>query len=201
MSIESDRKQLAQKKTLKWIQRELDPNEWITVLKTPSEDSQGCSVYSTLIPLDKVEYHRSHLGNYYPPSDLVFFTFPHEEVQETIGIDRDLDENQYLIIDRNRDKIEGKEIHQDFRLLYNLYPNADTDECYLKDFATPNKIVVAVVESDCVRIRFRELKGFLKSKGLYLSLRFGFTEYSKHSLSELGVRQNEVESDEMELKD
>ena len=64
MSIESDRKRLAQKKTLKWIQRELDPNEWITVLKTPSEDSQGCSVYSTLIPLDKVEYHRSHLGNY-----------------------------------------------------------------------------------------------------------------------------------------
>ena len=194
MSIESDRKRLAQKKTLKWIQRELDPNEWITVLKTPSEDSQGCSVYSTLIPLDKVEYHRSHLGNYYPPSDLVFFTYPHEEVQE-------IDENQYLIIDRNRGKIEGKEIHQDFRLLYNLYPNADTDECYLKNFATPNKIVVTVVESDCVRIRFRELKGFLKSKKLYMSLRYRCLEYSEHSLAELGFCQNQIESDETELPD
>ncbi len=200
MSINTDRERLLQKKTLEWIQRELDTNDWVTVRQTPSDDSSEIRIYSTLIPLDKVEYHRSHLENYMPPSGLVF-TCSYEEVQEKIGIDKDRNGNEYLIIDRTPGKIEGKEIHQDFRLLYDLYPKVGTSEYILKDFATKEEIVVAVVKPNSVKIRFKELRQFLKSKKLYLSLRFGFTEYSKHSLSELGIPENEVESAEAELRD
>ena len=200
MSIESDRERLAQKKILERIQRELGPDEPVTVRQTPSDDSSEISIYSTLIPLDKVEYHRSHLEDYIPPSGLVATRFnPHG--QETTGIDRDQNGNQYLIIDRNPGEIEGKEICQDFRFFYDLYPNKDVTEYVLRDFDTMDKVVVAVVEPNSVKIRFKELKRFLKSKKLYLSLRFGYTEYSKHSMSELGISQNEVESGEMELQD
>lgn len=71
----------------------------------------------------------------------------------------------------------------------------------MKDFATKEEIIVAVVKPNSVKIRFKELHQFLKSKKLYLALRLGFTEYSKHSLSELGIPENEVESGEAELRD
>ena len=200
MSIHKDRERLLQKKTLEWIQRELDMDEWVTVRQTSSDDFQDRSIYSTLIPLDRVEYHRSHLEDYIPPSGLVATHFD-PDGQETTGIDRDRNGNQYLIIDRNPGEIEGKEICQDFRFFYNLYLNKNTGGYCLSDFETKEEVVVAVVEPNSVKIRFKELHRFLKSKKLYLSLRFGFTEYSKHSLSELGIPQNEIESDEMELHD
>ena len=74
MSIDLEREQLAQEKTLECIRRELDPNEWVTVLQTTSDRSQGCSIYSTLIPLDRIEYHRSHLEDYWPPSAVSIVT-------------------------------------------------------------------------------------------------------------------------------
>ena len=200
MSIDLERKRLAQEKTLEWIQRELDMDEWITVRQTLSDNSQDRSIYSTLIPLDKVEYHRSHLENYMPPSGLVATHFD-PDGQETTGIDRDRNGNQYLIIDRNPGEMEGKEIYQDFRLFYDLHPNKDTSKYVLKDSATKEEVVVAVVEPNSVKVRFKELHRFLKSKKLYLSLRFGCSEYSEHSLSELGIPQNEVESGEIELQD
>ena len=200
MSIESDRERLAQEKILEWIQRELKPDEWVTVRQTPSDDSQDWSIYSTLIPLDKVSYHCSHLEDYIPPSGFVATRFG-PDGQETTGIDRDRNGNQYLIIDRNPGEIEGKEICQDFRFRYDLYPNKDIGEYVLTDFNTMDKVVVVVVEPNSVKIRFKELCQFLKSKKLYLSLRFSYFEYSKHSMSELGISQNEVESGEMELPD
>ena len=200
MSIDTDRERLLQKKTLEWIQRELDKNEWVTVRQTPSDDSSEIRIYSTLIPLDRVEYHRSHLEGYMPPSGFVV-TSVGPNRQETIGIDKDRNGNQYLIIDRNPSKIEGKEICPDFRFFYDLRPNKGTSKYVLKDFATQGEVVVAVVEPNSVKIRFKELHQFLKSKKLHLSLRFGFTEYSKHSLSELGIPENEVESGEAELRD
>ena len=200
MCIESDRERLAQKKILEWIQRELKPDEMITVRQTPSDDSQDWSIYSTLISLDKVAYHRSHLEDYRPPSGFVTTHFD-PRGQETTGIDRDRNGNQYLIIDRNPGEIEGKEICQDFLFRYDLYPNKDTGEYVLTDFNTMDKVIVAVVEPNSVKIRFKELRQFLKSKKLYLLLRFSYFEDSKHSMSELGISQNEVESDEVELPD
>ena len=200
MSIDEDRERLLQKKSLEWIRRDLDLAECIPVRQTPNDDSQDWSIYSTLIPLDKVEYHRSHLENYMPPSGLVATHFD-PDGQETTGIDRDQNRNQYLIIDRNPGEIEGKEICQDFRLFYDLRPNKDGSKYVLKDFATKEAVIVAVVEPNCVKIRFKELKRFLKSKKLYMSLRYSCLESSKHSLAELGFCQNQIESDETELPD
>ena len=200
MGINEDRERLAQEKILEWIQRELDLDECVTVCQTPSDDSQDGSIYSTLIPLDKVEYHRSHLEDYMPPSGLVV-VFSDPDGQETTGIDKDQNGNQYLIIDRNSGKIAGKEICQDFRLFYDLYPSKDTSKYVLEDFVTKEEVAIAIVEPNSVKIRFKELCRFLKSKKLYLSLRFGYSEYSEHSLSELGISDNEVESGEIELQD
>ena len=200
MSIDTDRERLLQKKTLEWIQRELDTNEWVTVRQTPNGDSSEISTYSTLVPLDKVEYHRSHLEDCWPLGGSVVTRFGPNR-QETTGIDRDQSGNQYLIIDRNPGEIEGKEICQDFRFFYDLRSNKGASKYVLKDFATMGEVVVAVVESHCVKIRFKELRQFLKSKKLYLSLRFDFREHSKHSLSELGIPENEVEAGEVELGD
>lgn len=200
MSIDTDRERLLQKKTLEWIQRELDTNEWVTVRQTPNGASSEISIYSTLVPLDKVEDHRSHLEDCSPPGVFVATCFSPGR-QETTGIDRDQSGNQYLIIDRNPGKIEGKEICQDFRFFYDLCPNKDASKYVLRDFATQGEVVVAVVKPNSVKIRFKELHQFLKSKKLYLSLRFDFTEYSKYSLSELGIPENKVETGEMELRD
>ena len=201
MSIDLEQERLGQEKTLECIRRELDPNEWVTVLRTTSNRSQGCSIYSTLIPLDRIEYHRSHLEDYWPPSGLVFTSFD-EDGQETSGIDRDGNENPYLIIDPNPGEIERKEIYQKFRFSQNLVYDAEKGEYFLKDLANNNeKVVVAIVEPNCVKIRFKELRSFLKSEDMYLMLRFGFSEYSEHSLAELGLRENEIKSDEVELPD
>ena len=201
MSIDLEREQLAQEKTLECIRRELDPNEWVTVLQTTSDRSQGCSIYSTLIPLDRIEYHRSHLEDYWPPSGLVLTSFD-EDGQETIGIDRDGNENPYLIIDPNPGEIEGKEIYQKFRFSQNLVYDAEKGEYFRKDLANNNeKVVVAIVEPNCVKIKFKELRRFLKSEDMYLMLRFGFSEYSEHSLAKLGLRENEIKSDEVKLPD
>ena len=200
MSVDADRERLAQEQTLEWIQRELDLDEWITVRQTPSDDSQDWSIYSTLILLNKVEYHRSHLEDYMPPSGLVATCFD-PDGQETTGIDRDRNENQYLIIDRNPGEMEGKEICQDFRLFYDLHPNKEASKYVLKDFATKEEVVVVVVGANSVKIRFKELHRFLKSKKLYLSLRFGCSQYSEHSLSELGICENKVRSGEVGLQD
>ena len=74
--------------------------------------------------------------------------------QETTGIDRDQNGNQYLIIDRNPGEIEGKEVCQDFRLFYDLHPNKSASKYVLKDFATKEEVIVAVVKPNCVKIRF-----------------------------------------------
>lgn len=202
MSIDKDRERLSQKKTLEWIRRELDPNELIPVLQTPSNRSQDYSVYSTLVPLDKVEYHRSHLEDYRPSSFLVSWFFSEDE-KETTGIDMDEHGNPYLIIDPNPGETGGKEMYQRFRFsYYNLDYDVQTGEYFRLGLANNNeKVVVAVVEPNCVKIKFKELRRFLKSEDMYLMLRFDSSEYSEHSLTELGFCQNEIESDEIELSD
>ena len=199
MSLESDRNRLTQEKTLEWAQRELDPDEWLTVLNTASDDSQGCAVYSTLVSLDKVGFPHSYFDDYCPSGSLVAW-FSTEEYQETMGIDRDINGNSYLIIDPNPGKTEGKELYQKFRHSLNLEYDAEKGEYFFRDRTNDNeKVVVVVVNGNWVKIRFKQLQRFLKSEEMYLALRFNCSEHSRFSMEDLGVNQHHVDSDNKEL--
>ena len=201
MSLELDRNRLTQEKTLEWAQRELDPDEWLTVLNTPSDDSQDCTIYSTLVSLDKVNYPHSYFNHNWPSGYLVT-SFYSEEYQETSGIDRDGNGNLYLIIDPTPGKTEGKELYQKFRFSLNLEYGEEKGEYFFRDRTNDNeKVVVVVVNANCVKIRFKQLQRFLKSEEIYLSLWFSYFEYSKYSLEDLGVNQHHVESGNKELTD
>lgn len=201
MNLEADRKRLKQEKTLEWAQRELDSEEWLTVLNTPSDESQDCAIYSILVPLDNVDYPNSYFNYYLPSGHLVSWSYS-EEYQETIGIDRDENGNSYLIIDPTPGKTEGKELYQQFRFSLNLEYNAEKGEYFFRDRTNDNeKIVVVIVNANCVKIRFKQLQRYLKSEKIYLALRFSCFEYSKYSLEELGLNRHHIESDKIELTD
>ncbi len=201
MSLESDRNRLTQETTLEWAQRELDPDEWLTVLNTQSDDSQGCAIYSILVSLDNVDYPHSYF-NYYSPSGHLVSTFYSEEYQEITGIDRDENGNSYLIIDPNPGKTEGKKLYQRFQFSLNLEYDAEKGEYFLQDRTNDNeKIVVVIVNANCVKIRFKQLQRYLKSEKIYLAIRFSRFEYSQYSLEDLGLNQYHVESNKIELTD
>lgn len=201
MCIESDRKRLTQEKTLEWAQRELDPAEWLTVLNTPSNGSQDCAIYSTLVSLDKVNYPHFYFDDYCPSGSLVAW-FSTEEYQETFGIDKDRNGNSYLIIDQNPGTTEGKELYQKFRYSLNLEYDAEKGEYFFHDRTNDNeKVVVVVINGNWVKIRFKQLQRFLKSEEMYLAVRFNCSEHSRFSMEDLGVNQHHVDSENKELTD
>ena len=51
---------------------------------------------------------------------------------------------------------------------------------------------MAVVESNRVQIRLKEIRQFLAIKKMYLSIQFDYSEYSMYSLEELGLKQGET---------
>ena len=98
-----------------------------------------------------------------------------------------------LIINRYFRKVKEayKEICEEFRHFHNLYPSSDNGTLgeYIKIDNAGNEEVVAIVEPKRVQIRLKEIRQFLAIKEMYLLIRFDFSEYSVHSLEELGLSE------------
>ena len=84
------------------------------------------------------------------------------------------------------------EISEEFRLFHNLYHDRATDT-YIKIDEAGNEITVAVIKSNEVQIRLKEIQQFLAIKEMYLSMLFEFNEYSRYTLEELGLNDVEPE--------
>ena len=201
MNLDKERKRLSQAANLAWLRRDWKPTDMVPVLQKPSENSQDGSIYSTLIPADKIQLPLAPPGEYWPPDATVFLVWQ-EEGREISCINRDLEGNSYFVIARRFGERKWLEIDPDFRFFHNLFHNTATNEYLKRDRVDDSQEeVVVVVESSGVKIRFKELCDFLKFKGMYLGLHFSCTAYSEHSLAALELSQNEAKPNRTELQD
>ena len=194
MSIDKDRKRLAQKHNLEWIGRNWKAAEMVTVYRwLPRKGYIDYFILSALIPLDQTEEVLSErnissgdpenmdgMPGAYPPfgeSKVKYFRW---------GSAGDRYGAEPLVICREFSKITENyiEISEEFRLFHNLYHDRKTDT-YIKidDAGTQKKVII--VKPNEVLIRLQEIRQFLAIKEMYLSLLFEFNEYSKYSLEEL----------------
>ena len=203
MNIESDRERLSQAKTLECLQRDLQITNRIDVYfssyKSGNSDSDSSIViYCALIPLDGIDRVLSSpswdlRSGDCTPSASVSYEDGEEKVEylryglatskgiEPLVFCRDFYGlyNGYI------------EICEEFRLFHNLHYNKKTDE-YIKIDEEGNKYTVAVVNTDRVQIRIKEIRQFLAIKEMYLSIQFECQERSTYSLKELGFEQGET---------
>ena len=202
MNLDKERERLSQAANLAWLQRDWKATDMVPVLQKPRENSQGGWIYSTLIPADKIQLPLAPPGEYWPPDAPVFPVWD-EEGRDISGINRDLEGNAYFVIACRFGEREWLEIDQEFRFFHNLFHNTETNEYLKQDWVDDNqeKVVVAVVDPNGVKIRFKELCDFLKSKEMYLELHFRCSAYSEHSLAELGLYQNETDLNRPKLPD
>ena len=207
MSIELDRERLAQGNNLEWIRRDLKATEMVTVVRWDLETlRQDYFILGGLIPSNMVEeiLSREHISHvienvwpkpaaYLPPggSEIEYFRW---------GVDENMYGSEPLVIGRRFSKMKENyfEISEEFRLFHNLYHDRARD-AYIKIDEAGNEITVAVVKSDKVQIRLKEVQQFLAIKEMYLSILFEFNEYSRYSLQQFGLSDVEPEFRREEL--
>ena len=194
MNLDKERERLSQAANLAWLRRDWKVPEMITV------------------DLSNENYLREHFIHQCAliPQDLVGLEFSKATLEETRlynggvpaafsstwGSEGQVEYFRYgvengvepLIIKRYFHGVrEGyKEISEEFRHFHRLYHDRKTDE-YIKIDDAGNEEVVAVVKPKRIDIRLKEIRQFLAVKQMFLSIRFDFTEFSEHSLEDLGI--------------
>ena len=205
MSIDADRKKLLQEQRREEIRSERQPHDFITVHK-PINDGTPIDyfIYCVLIPEDLANKILCETNF---SDDPEIFT---DETPDAIdyGIQYNKRQIKYfrygkyaheigaepLIISRYFGGIKTPydEISEEFRHFHNLYHNRETDE-YIKIDDAGNEERIAIVKSDEIKIRLKEIRQFLAVKEMYLSILFEFNEYSTYSLQELGLNKKDPE--------
>ena len=194
MNLNKERERLSQAANLEWLQRDWKAPEMITVDLSNENPLQEHFIHQcALIPQNLVEIELSTatleieteldggLPEAFRPS-----TVGGEQVQYfRYGVENEVEP---LIINRDFHRIrEGyKEISEEFRHFHRLYHDRKTDK-YIKIDDAGNEEVVAVVQLNQIDIRLKEIRQFLAVKQMFLSIRFDFTEFSEHSLEDLGI--------------
>jgi hypothetical protein len=193
MSIEADRNRLSQVKMLKWLQRDPQITEMVTVYLSDSEILHNYGIYCALIPSDQIERVLSRLSwdlshGESVPGAITYYEGG-EERTEYLRYGGD-DGIEPLVIDREFHGLRDdyKEISEEFRLFHRLYHDRKQDH-YIEIDVSGNECLVAVVERTRVQIRLQELRQFLAIKEMYLSLQFDCREHSEYSLEELGLKK------------
>lgn len=208
MNLDKERKRLSQAETLKDLQWDLESTSMIPVFQRPNPGSQDLYLSNALIPADKLKFPLSD-NDLDLDLDLIGLPIVQSDEDGTrysrMGAAR-LDERVKPLIIKpafNRRKENSLEICEEFRLFNNLYRDEETNK-YLKDNLVDGgyeEVVVAIVEPNCVKMLGKEIRQFLKHKEMYLFVRLICRAYSEYSLEELGLRQDQVESAEIDLPD
>ena len=190
MSVDEDRERLSQGQMLNWLRRDLPMNEMIPVFLSKKNAQRNRGIYCALVPtgqidriLSKPAWNLSH-GQGLPGT-----------IEQGEGDERKIEYLRFgessgiepLIIDRDFFGIREsyKEISEEFRHFHRLYHDRKQN-CYIKIDDDGNEDIVAVVETDRIQIRLKEILQFLAIKEMHLSLQFDCLEWSLHSLDELG---------------
>ena len=201
MSIDSDRKRLAQEESLKSLLSKMKLNKKVTMYQSiRKEDSHEYLIYCALMPARQIERALSDPAEW----DLHFYQgtpsavgvgqfrylrYGGDDGIEPLIINRDFTESQ-----TNYRKREAySEISEEFRLFHNLYRDREKSE-YVKIDDEGNEHRVAVVEPNRIQIRLKEIRQFLAIKEMYLSIQFCYYEFSEYSLGALGASEDEVKT-------
>ena len=191
MSIDADKRRLAQVQTLQNMQRALKWSEMLTVYQACTEEYSKHYIYCALIPSPHIKEALSVSTwdmefSQGMPSGMIS-NKGGREVREYLryGVDNGVEP---LIIDRSFHRLRDdyREISEEFRLFHDLYHDRKTDQ-YIKIDEDGNEEVVAVVEPNSVHIRLKEIRQFLAIKDMHLTIQFIFSESSTRSLEELGL--------------
>ena len=201
MSIDLDRKRLAQEKSLKSLLSKMKLNKKVTMYQwIRKEDSHEYAIYCALMPSRQIERALSdpadwdlHFCQGTPSAVGVgqfrYLRYGDDNGIEPLIINRDFNESQ-----TNYRKREAySEISEEFRLFHNLYHDKEKGEC-IKIDDEGNEHQVIIVEPNHIQIRLKEVRQFLAIKEMYLSIQFRYYEFSKYSLGALGTSEAEVKT-------
>ena len=196
MSIDRDKRRLSQAQTLQHMQRDMKLNEMLTVYQEPTEEYSKHYIYCALIPSAQIKKSLSVSTwdmefSQDIPSGMIS-NKGGREVREYLryGVDNGVEP---LIIGRSFHRVRDdyREISEEFRLFHNLYHDRKTDQ-YIKISEDGNEEeTVAVVKSNYIQIRLKEIRQFLAIKEMHLAIQFIFSELSTHSLEELGFTESD----------
>ena len=194
MNLDKDRERLSQAANLAWLRRDWKATDMITVDLSNENYLQEHFIHQcALIPQDLVSLELSKAT--LEETRLYDGGVP-KAFSPTWGSEGQVEYFRYgvengvepLIINRYFHGLRDgyKEISEEFRHFHRLYHDRKTDE-YIKIDDAGNEEVVAVVQPNQIKIRLKEIRQFLAVKQMFLSIRFDFTEFSEHSLEDLGI--------------
>jgi hypothetical protein len=188
MSIRVDQDRLSQTKMLDWLQSELKVTAMVTVYLSDIGGYHNHGICSALIPSDHIE--RALFSPTWDLSGMPGTIEYYEGRQKQVKYLRYGNDNgiEPLIIDRKFYGIRDdyKEISEEFRLFHQLYHDKKLDQ-YIKIDDDGNEHLVAVVESNRIQIRLKEILQFSAIKEMHLSIQIDCWEHSEYSLEELGL--------------
>ena len=191
MSVERERSRLEQAETLAELRRNMSPAEMLTVYQDWQDDVRLHGIYCALIPSNQTGKVLDEPGWNLMHGDGLPSAMKYRE-----DGDRKVDYLRYgnekgiepLVIDRAFHGIREDylEISEEFRLFHNLYHDSKSNQ-YVKIDEGGDEQIVAVVKTDLVKIRLKEIQQFLAIKEMHLSIQFDCREYSAYTLRELGL--------------
>ena len=201
MSIDLDRKRLAQEEPLQSQLRKMRLTDMVTLYQwIKEEDSHEYAIYCALIPSRQIERALSDPADwdlhFYEgtPSAVGLGQFRYLRYGEDNGIEPLIINRNFTESQTNYKKREAySEISEEFRLFHNLYHDKEKDE-YIKIDDEGNEHRVIVVKPNRIQIRLKEVRQFLAIKEMYLSIQFRYYEFSKYSLGEIGASEDEVKT-------
>ena len=172
-------------------------SEMISVYLSDRDEQHNHGIYCALIPsgeIDKALHHPawdlSH-GEGLPGSEehcsdgekrVEYLRFGASNGIEPLVVDRDffgLRENY-------------RELSEEFRFFHRLYHNRKLDH-YIKIDDDGNEEIIAIMKTNQIKIRPKEIIQFLAIKEMHLSIQFDCREYSEHSLEELGLEEGGID--------
>lgn len=197
MNIGDDRERLSQKQMLKILRQDAPINEMITVYLSDVDDQYNHGIYCALIPSSGIErilcrpaWDLFH-GNGLPGSEEHYKNNEKRIEYLRYGTSNGVEP---LVIDRDFFGLHDKymEISEEFRLFHRLYHDRKLDH-FIKIDDDGNEELVAIVETNRIQIRLKEILQFLAIKEMHLSIQFDCREYSKYSLDELGIEEGGID--------
>ena len=187
MSIDQDRKRLAQKHNLEEMRRELRLNDMITVFQIDRDNLyHERFIYSALIPDNQIEEALSDSDWDLNIGDGIPCEFSSETKYLRYGVENGV-EPLVIHVGGYHPLAPWVEISEEFRLFHYLYHRDGKTDKYFRIDEGKEEVLVATVKPNHVQIRLREILQWLLLKDMSLSIQFSCSERSEHSIDKLGL--------------
>ena len=197
MSVKADRERLSHRKNLEDLRHLPGLYEMMPVyLSDKKADLHSRYIRCALVPFDQIEKvlscsDRNREDCKGVPGGVVYYDDNKEQRKYLrYGTDTGIEP---LIIERYFDQIypDYREISEEFRHFHNLYHNTKIESPeYIKIEDDGNEYTIAIVETNLIGIRLKEILQFAAIKEMHLAIYFDYREYSNYSEEELQLNIN-----------